>query len=302
MSDHGKAMVFAAFVADSLALGAHWIYDTEQIRKRFGRVDRLLKPGSGSFHATKEKGDFTHYGDQALVLLESIAEKGTFDLEDFSSRWRALFDGYTGYMDEATRLTLSSYASGKGAKEAGSPSNDLAGAARAFPLVYRFYKEPDTMVEAAKAQTRMTHGDPLTVDSAEFFAGVLYRVLDGASPVKALEEISQQDYPNTPLMGWVEKGLQSKEGESVAAIARFGQTCHTPDALPGVVHLIAKYERDLREALVQSVMAGGDSAARGMAVGMVLGAYLGMGSLPEEWLSDLNKGEYIADLLEKIAL
>ena len=67
-----------------------------------------------------------------------------------------------------------------------------------------------------------------------------------------------------------------------------------------MVHLIAKYEHDLKEALVQSVMAGGDSAARGMLVGMVLGAYLGPESLPKAWISELVRREHIEALLDQI--
>jgi ADP-ribosylglycohydrolase len=67
-----------------------------------------------------------------------------------------------------------------------------------------------------------------------------------------------------------------------------------------VIHLIAKYENDLKEALIQSVMAGGDSAARGMIVGMVLGAYLGPESLPQEWVTQLRKEGEILKLLDKV--
>ncbi|MGA2940205.1 MAG: ADP-ribosylglycohydrolase family protein, partial [Syntrophobacteraceae bacterium] len=42
---------------------------------------------------------------------------------------------------------------------------------------------------------------------------------------------------------------------------------------------------NLREALVENVMAGGDSAARGLVVGMILGAHLGFEAIPSEWLS-----------------
>ena len=67
-----------------------------------------------------------------------------------------------------------------------------------------------------------------------------------------------------------------------------------------MVHLIAKYENNLKEALIQAVMAGGDSAARGMLVGMVLGAHLGPKSLPEKWVAELAKRREIDALLERI--
>jgi ADP-ribosylglycohydrolase len=86
------------------------------------------------------------------------------------------------------------------------------------------------------------------------------------------------------LFAWVKEGVESAGEDRVSTIARFGQSCHTDEAFPGVVHLIAKYEKDLnlKEALVQAVMAGGDSAGRGLMVGMVLGAHLGDKGLPKD--------------------
>jgi len=297
MDNHAKTMVMAAFAADALALGAHWIYDTELILKRFGRVDAFLKPGTDSYHPTKERGAFTHYGDQTLVLLESIAEKRGFDLFDFFDRWRARFETYTGYVDNATRVTLSRHAGGSGPEDPGSPSDDLAGASRIAPLVYAYRNDLDTLVKCAKAQTRMTHGDPLTIDSAEFFARVAFLVLHGTSPYKAMKQVAQEHFNASHLSGWVAAGLASKGRDSVVSIAAFGQTCHTPEAFPGVVHLIARYQNDLKEALIQSVMAGGDSAARGMIVGMVLGAWLGPEAMPQQWLEDLRQKDYILGLM-----
>jgi ADP-ribosylglycohydrolase len=300
MGNHAKMMVMAAFAADALALGAHWIYDTELISKRFGKVDAFLKPGADSYHPTKERGAFTHYGDQTLVLLESIAEKRGFDLFDFFDRWQALFKTYKGYIDNATRITLSRFAGGSGPEDPGSPSDDLAGASRIAPLVYAYRNDLDTLVESAKAQTRMTHGDPLTIDSAEFFARVAYLVLHETSPAKAMKQVAEEQFRTSRISGWVAAGLASTDKESLPSIATFGQTCHTPEAFPGVVHLIARYQNDLKEALIQSVMAGGDSAARGMIVGMVLGAYLGPDALPQQWVDDLRKKDRILELLGRL--
>jgi len=300
MTDNRRSMVLASFAADSLALGVHWIYDTEKIKKDFGRVDALRKPLPGSYHPTKEKGEFTHYGDQSFVLLESIAAKRNFDLSDFSTRWRDLFKTYRGYFDQATKMTLQSLAQGKAIEEAGSSSTDLSGAARIAPLVFLYHKDPETLVKAARAQTQMTHNNPLVIDSAEFFARVCCKVLGGTSPVKAMTEVAAHRFRGLPLPTWVKEGMESAGKDSVSTIARFGQSCHTDEAFPGVVHLIAKYEKDLKEALVQAVMAGGDSAGRGLIVGMVLGAHLGDKGLPKEWVSGLKRGNDIFRLLDQI--
>jgi ADP-ribosylglycohydrolase len=300
MNERATTMVIASFAGDSLALGAHWIYDTQAIHRALGRVDSLMKPQPNSYHPTKQEGESTHYGDQTFVLLESLAARKGFDLTDFSSRWKKLFENYTGYVDEATRGTLAANASGKKIEDGGSPSGDLAGASRLAPLVYTYCNDLPGLEKSAIAQTRMTHNNPLTIDSAAFFAAVAFSVLGGAWPVDAMEKTARENFKDSPIFDWVKEGIASADKESVPVIAGFGQTCHTSDAFPGVVHLIAKYQNDLHEALIQAVMAGGDSAARAMMVGMILGAYSGSGDLPEEWLSEMRKEKEIVELLGEI--
>jgi ADP-ribosylglycohydrolase len=66
------------------------------------------------------------------------------------------------------------------------------------------------------------------------------------------------------------------------------------------VHIVCKYEKDFREALVRSVMAGGDNAARAMAVGMILGAHLGLGAVPQDWVSELKQKPRITALFDRL--
>jgi len=297
MKEQAKAMVMASFAGDSLALGVHWIYSTRKIAEHFGRIEDFHRPGKDSYHPTKDKGEFTHYGDQTYVLLNSLAEKKGFDLDDFSRRWRELFSNYTGYIDQATKGTLHNFSEGSSPDESGSSSNDIAGAARIAPLVYRLRTDPDKLVSSARAQTAMTHRDPDTVDSSEFFARTLLRILAGGSPSGSVQEVAYDYFRDTTITGWVEKGLAAKGQGSVATIKDFGQSCHTPEAFPGIIYFIATYENDLKEALIASVMAGGDSAARAMIVGMILGAHLGMEAIPDAWINGLKKAGQIEALL-----
>ncbi len=301
MKDKLKAMVMASFAADSLALGVHWIYDPRKIVSDFGRVEAFLAPDPRSYHNTKSKGDFTHYGDQMLVLLASLAETGRFDLADFSRRWRKLFAGYNGYIDSATRVTLTNYERGRSPEEAGSASDDLAGAARIAPLVYLLKDDPEALAQSAKDQTRMTHTDPATVEAAEYFALVTRTVVMGTSPVDAMKQVAEDRFDISPVSAWLQKGLATLELDSVDVVNNFGSSCHTGEMFPGVIHLIAKHETDLKEGLVQCMMAGGDNAARGALVGMVLGAHLGLEHLPGEWLNEMTAGDRIKDLLKKIS-
>ena len=300
MQDKSKAMVLASFAADSLALGVHWIYNTRVIDKKYGRVEGYLKPERPTYHPTKERGAFTHYGDQTLVLLESVTECNGFNLSDFSDRWQALFKQYDGYVDKATKGTLENLAAGKPPSTSGSASDDLAGAARIASLVYVYRNDPQALIAGARAQTAFTHNHSDVIESAAFFATVTAQILAGASPLAAIEQAQKDaDYP-APVKAWIEMGLTSAAQETRQTILDFGQMCETPAAFPAVIHLIAKYENNLKDALIENVMAGGDSASRGLLVGMILGAHLGMAAIPPKWLDEMKAYRQICDMLASL--
>lgn len=297
MSEKAKAMVLAAFVGDALALGAHWEYDVAALRQRFGPVTGYVAPDPDGYHGGKKAGEFTQYGDQTRILLRSLADKGGFDLDDFAAKWLARMRGYDGYIDGATRMTLKIFDFGEGPGESGSNSTDLAGAARIAPLVCALRHDLPALVAAARAQTKMTHNHAQVIEAAEFFARAARAVLDGRYLRDALAQAAEAGYASAPIERWLAAGSESAREDTVTAIARFGQSCHIAEAFPAVIHLVVRHGRDLAECLRQNVLAGGDSAARGLLAGMLLGASLGPEAIPEAWLAGLADRESIeADL------
>ena len=300
MKDNAKAMVLAAFAADALALGAHWIYDTDQISATFKRVETFQKPGANSYHPTKTAGKFTHYGDQMLVLLESIAACHGFDLKHFAAQWQKHYQSDPGYIDHATRSTLDNFKDGKTPESAGSESTDLGGAARIAPLAYAYSNDVDALVNGAGIQTAMTHNHVLVIDSASFFAAAVFRILHGDAPLAAIKATASTQFSREPFQTWVQKGIESRASDTIPTIKNFGQMCEVGAAFPGVIHLVARYEDNLQDALIENVMAGGDSAARGMITGMLLGAFHGIEALPESWMTEMASHKKIISLLADI--
>lgn len=297
---NAKAMVYASFAADALALGGHWVYNVSVIEKKYGRLDRYEKPLGRSYHPTKDKGQFTHYGDQMLLLLEDIVAAGGFDPEHFADTWQQFFRTYDGYFDHATKTTLENFQNGRHFRESGSESTDLSAAARISPIIYFCHQTKRNFLPAVRSQTIMTHNHPDVIHAAIFFSDVAFRVLNGQPPTAAIDEAIDSCAGQDRMIQWVRQGKESIERDTREAIASFGQQCATEAAFPGVIHLIYKYETDLPNALIENVMAGGDSAARGMLAGMILGAHNGIESIADQWLSEMKAYQKISGLLEEI--
>jgi ADP-ribosylglycohydrolase len=283
-----RAGVMAAFAADALALGVHWVYDVFRIKERYGRLDRLTTPEIALFHKNRRKGNFTHYGDQMQVLLESLHHCKRFDLTDFASRWQGLFDHYDGYLDKATKTTLSNFQAGRPPAAAGSDSTDLGGAARMVPIALFHANDADTFIDCAQQQTAMTHNHPLVLETARFFALAALKTAKGEGPSAAIRSSADQLPSGSPVADLVDKGLASIEKQTPHAISGFGQACDTTAALPGTIHLIARYPQDLETALIENIMAGGDSSARGILCGFILGIHNGLDAVPGKWLAEMS--------------
>ncbi len=287
--------IYGALVADAFALGGHWVYEVDVIKEHFPNLDGFYDPMT-DYHGDKKAGDFTHYGDQCMWLLESVALEKEFSLASFCARWKEYMSAYKGYVDGASKTTLENLNQGKSALEAGSSSQDLSVVGRISPLALLYADKQKELEDAAVLQSQMTHNSENVIKVTRFFSQLLYLILQGYKPKNSILAMLEESTDET-MNSWIKTALASVEHDTVEAIGACGQSCNVKGGCPGALHLILKYENDYAEAMRQNVYAGGDSAARGMVAGMILGAYNGLDRIPQEWRDGLSSRQRIEDFL-----
>ncbi len=300
-NDRIAGMVYGSLIADALALGAHWIYDQDELEETFGVVKDFRKPLADSYHPTKAAGEQTHYGDQALVLLDSLSAKPEYDAEDFFKKWRKSWEGYGDYFDHATKETLANLEKGAPSESAGSDSEELGGAARIAPLLAALNGQPtDDQIKVTRTHTALTHGSVIAQDAAEYLTRLAIGVVNGQEVANAMRQATSEYYEVLPVRDILRKVAETRASETKAAAKELGLACPTEQALPTVLSLLARYPDDLETALIENVMAGGDSAARGLALGMVLGAKAGQSEIPPRWIEALKAKPLVDEFLSKL--
>ena len=277
--------MLGALLGDGFCLGPHWVYDQEEIARKIARPDRFHDPIS-QYHPGKKAGGFTHYGDQALLLVKHLSETKRFDLRSFADVWRAFWEDPStiSYRDGATRETLANLQAGKSPDQAGSSSHDLAGASRIAPLFLLDWPDEESLLAACRELTAFTHSDPKVVGAAEFFARVVLAVQKGDTIPEAIDRAGGE-LTDENLKTWLESGRESAGSPATDSevLATHGLSCNVDGGFAGVCHLLLRYPSDPLTAMVENAKAGGDSAARGMLLGMVYGAAGMLDRLPEEW-------------------
>lgn len=283
-------LLYGSFIAEALSLGVHWNYDPADIMARHGQVTDFIAPGAGSYHPHKQAGDQGHVGDQALRLMAFLHREQHWHAPLFLADWAAIWPDYSDYVDKATKATLANLAAGATLANSGSTSDELAGPARIAPLVaFKAEADEEVLTTAAIEQTMVTHHSQSAIECAEFLARLCHRLLEGQpleatlralAPAWALAAADQVLAPGT-----------------VDPIGQLGRSCSMSAALPSVIHLVLKHDHDVAGAFIENAMAGGDNCARGLALGMILGAAHGMEAIPQRWVEGLRAAPAIEAFL-----
>ncbi|MEP2776622.1 MAG: ADP-ribosylglycohydrolase family protein [Luteolibacter sp.] len=270
----------AALVADALSLGAHWVYDQEEIAEAFPHGVTVFSDPLTEYHKTKRAGDQTHYGDQTVMLRDSIEARGGFDADGWREDWLAAMEGYDGYVDGASRETMKT-----GGKVASS-SSDLGGAARIAPIL-DLGLELDDAVAAARAETSLTHGDAAVADAAEFFTRAAYAVDAGAVFEDAMEAAAEEgSYAKLAVADHLEKARELRDENFPAVAEQLGQACGVDQAFPLALYFLLRPETDFEKTISDNALAGGDNAARAMLIALFFAAE--DADVVEQWVEELR--------------
>jgi ADP-ribosylglycohydrolase len=292
LTNKQSGLLFGSFSADALSLGVHWIYDTNELAQKHGRVSEYKAPGADSYHPHKQAGHQGHVGDQSLCLLKFLVREKKWSPSGFMDDWLGIWPDYDDYIDGATKSTLANVQNRSDKTQGGSDSVEIAGPARIAPLVCHLANSTEEeVVRASVEQTILTHRSPEAEESAAFLAKAGYRLMRGASLLDTLNETAPE---------WALKKANSVLSENaVDAIGKLGPACSISSALPSVLYLALKYGDDIETAFIENAMAGGDNCARGLVLGMLLGASHGMASIPNYWVENLRARSDLVDFLNQ---
>jgi len=314
LEDRLRGAVWGQFVGDAAALGTHWIYDLTELQQLYpGGVNGFEAPKEGHYHFGKKPGDQTHYGDGALVLLESLAKEGKFDAKAFGRNFVETFraGAYSGYLDRATRGTLENFQAFAESNpvdnfdfQQGADDDQLAAGSRLAALTVRYWNDPSLLTVVDQA-TRVCQNNDRAVAYMKFNALLLAELLQRRDVHTALRRAEEHTVAVEPQLGQeirrkTREAMEETLNEVVEATLTFGQSCPLPNSFPSSIHALLKHTDDFESAVLAILRAGGDSAGRASMVGAWLGAHLGIAAIPKAWRVKLSQADRISTATEKI--
>ena len=308
-----RGAIWGQFLGDAFCLGSHWIYDLAELDRRFpGGPKGFEAPAEGHYHFGKQAGDLTHYGDGALLLLQSLAERGRFEAIDFGSRYVELFDspGYGGYRDHATKETIARFNAYRvlhpGAPFAfqdGADDDQPATVSRLAPLA-AFYFCHDDYLSVVEQAALVCQNNQRAVAYAQAHALILRELFSGSPFENAVSSASEfmatRGGAGAEVSTLINAALAARDLDVREATRHFGQACPLAASFPAAIQCTLRHSDDFAGALRATAAAGGDSAGRAAMIGAWLGGALGVNALPLVWREGLTAHETIAACVERI--
>lgn len=95
-------------------------------------------------------------------------------------------------------------------------------------------------------------------------------------------------------------GLAKTSADDLVAIRQLGEGWVGDEALDIALYCVLKYQDDFEKAIVAAVNHDGDSDSTGSITGNILGAYLGLKSIPEKYLKNLELMDLLTTMAEDL--
>jgi len=223
---------------------------------------------------------------------------------------------------------LSSNPNAKGnlRKSLSADVNDLVAATHFLPLFFIYNNDYD-LIKQSITTVYISHKNHDPVAASEFLCRVLYNIiyhsmelevaLDQAATDTNDDFIKQKlnDAKNKVIEVLDQSSSLSKEklpdDIALTSMARLwdvgksepikvGKASPTEGALPGAIYFSLRYKDSLEKALIANANCGGDSAARGIVIGMLLGAVHGTSAIPSRWLEGLRSLNHVKKQINAI--
>lgn len=240
-------------------------------------------------------GTWSDDSSMTLATVESIGRLGRISTDDIMQnfyRWtdENAFTPYGELFDigRATREAILRYAWGTPARKCGCKAewdNGNGSLMRILPLAFT-----DCRYQMVNAVSSLTHAHEISLEACRIYISVARKLLRG----KPLDEIVKTIKPELPVYGRLPKldTLQRDEIKSSGYVV---------DTLEAALWCNLK-SNSYRECVLMAVNLGEDTDTVGAIAGGLAGISYGIGGeqgIPEEWINQIARKEWIAELCEK---
>ena len=323
-----SAMILGGFVADSAALGLHWLYDMERISEVSAMKPEFMQPNpehyagtKGVFvHHGKDVGDMSHYGEMARIMLQTMAHSrdeqgktGDFTVRDYMDNFKNSFGPggtWVGYVDKPIAATLRRYDDylaeiayrtdmGDDFPPCGADDMQLPAVSRLFVLLGMAGVGSPQINEKVERCIGLTNDNEWALAWGRTVSALQMAVLltdDIDVILQAAVNASPRDLHATIL-----ESSRNTQADVTQIANDFGNACLLSQGVPVCLHILRK-ATSYTEAIRMNILAGGDSCGRAMIIGSLAGALFGVGGdngIPLPWISKLKCNTDIMGYIEK---
>ena len=190
MKDRAAGAIMGAFIGDALALGPHWYYDLNELRRDYGDwINGYTDPKPGRYHDGLKAGQLSQAGFILILMLRSLVENKDYNEQDFCLRMDEelfpLLDGmpvsgparYTSQsIREAWRRRVQQNLPWS---QAGGHADTTEAIERTLAIAVRYALHPAKLAAAITANTILTQVDDTVISMTVAFGAVLGLLVQG---------------------------------------------------------------------------------------------------------------------------
>jgi ADP-ribosylglycohydrolase len=153
----------------------------------------------------------------------------------------------------------------------------------------------------------LTHGHPSGYLSAGALAYMIALILEGqdieAAAKGTLAELrSHENHYECSRSLSLALELSRSSLSDVDAIYQLGEGWVGEEALGIAIYCALKYQNDFKRAVIAAVNHSGDSDSTGAITGNILGAYLGLNDIPEDWIQKVELKEVLIQIADDLLI
>ena len=190
LQERAAGAIMGAFIGDALALGPHWYYDLDELRRDYGEwITGYTDPKPGRYHAGLKAGQLSQSGFILALLLRSLVASGRYDEGDFCRRLDEellpLLDGTPmsgpgGYTSQSIREAWRRRVEqGLPWGQTGGHADTTEAAERTLALAVRYALHPRELARTITANTLLTQSDETVVSMTVAYGAVLGLLVQG---------------------------------------------------------------------------------------------------------------------------